>query len=47
MGTDGKWDSVSAEIGKTNGRSTYKYYSEISEEFRKKEKEGREGEEGE
>ena len=33
---DGKWDNVSAEIGKTNDRSSYKYYIEISEAFRKK-----------
>ena len=44
---DGKWDNVSAEIAKTNDRSTYKYYIEISEEFRKKEKVGRGGEDKE
>jgi len=33
---DGKWDNVSAEIGKTNDRSSYKYYIEISEAFREK-----------
>ena len=32
---DGKWDNVSAEIARTNDRSSYKYYIEISDEFMK------------